>query len=150
MKKVNNKFLKLCAKYREIIAYIIVGALTTIVSLASYCLLTFSLLNPNDPIQLQIANIISWVISVTFAYFTNRRYVFRSKNQAKLKEASSFYASRLGTLLLEISIMLLFVTILHFDDKIMKIIAQFIILVSNYLLSKFFVFIPDKRQQHNK
>ena len=65
---------------REIISYLIVGILTTIVSLAVYygCVATF--LNPNDAVQLQAANVISWIASVTFAYFTNRKFVFQSKN----------------------------------------------------------------------
>lgn len=71
-----KKLLKLYKKYKEIINYLIVGGLTTLISLIVYyiCVLTF--LNPNKSIQLQIANIVSWIAGVTFAYFTNRKYVF--------------------------------------------------------------------------
>ena len=79
--------MKLYKKYKEIISYLIVGVLTTVVSLGVYyaCVLTF--LNPENALQLQIANIISWVAAVTFAYFTNRKFVFESKNPDMLKEA---------------------------------------------------------------
>ena len=127
-------------KYKEIIMYLIFGVLTTLVSLATYYLLTISLLNPNKAIELQIANIISWIISVTFAYFTNRKYVFESKNKSRLKEASKFYISRILTLILDMLIMFIGTTILQFNDRIIKLIAQIIIIVSNYLLSKLFIF----------
>lgn len=127
-------------KYKEIIMYLIFGVLTTVVSLATYYLLTISLLDPNKAIELQIANIISWIISVTFAYFTNRKYVFESKNKSRLKEASKFYISRILTLILDMLIMFIGATILHFNDRIIKLIAQIIIIVSNYLLSKLFIF----------
>ena len=76
----------------EIINYIIVGILTTVVALATYyiCVLTF--LNPGNPIELQIANILSWIAGVIFAYFTNRKYVFNSQNPNKLKESLHFLA----------------------------------------------------------
>ena len=68
-------------KYKEIINYLIFGVLTTVISLLTYYLLVYTILNPNKPIQLQIANIISWFTCVTFAYITNRKYVFNSKNK---------------------------------------------------------------------
>ena len=127
-------------KYKEIINYLIVGGLTTVVSLASYyiCVLTF--LDPQDAIQLQIANVISWILSVSFAYYTNRRFVFESKNSNIIKEAAAFLGARVSTLLLDMLIMFLLVTVLHMNDKIAKIIVQFFLVVANYLFSKFLVF----------
>ena len=55
-----------------------------------YYACVFTFLNPNNPVQLQIANIISWIAAVTFAYFTNRKFVFESKNENMLKEAAAF------------------------------------------------------------
>ena len=71
-----NRLKELYLKYKEIINYLIVGGLTTVVSLVTYyaCVLTF--LDPNNPLQLQIANVISWIFAVAFAYVTNRKYVF--------------------------------------------------------------------------
>lgn len=132
MKKFYNK-------YQEIINYLIVGVLTTIVSLSTYYLLVIFLLNPEKPLELQIANIISWISAVTFAYFTNRKYVFKSKNK-KIKEATSFVSSRIASLLLDMLLMFIFVTLLNINDKIAKLIVQVFITVTNYILSKLFVF----------
>ncbi len=135
-----KKIEKLYKKYKEIINYLIVGALTTFVALATYyiCVLTF--LNPGNPIELQIANILSWIAGVIFAYFTNRKYVFNSQNPNKLKEATMFTLSRLVTLILDMLIMGLGVSILNFNDKIIKLISQVVVIIGNYVFSKLFVF----------
>ena len=125
---------------REIISYLIIGVLTTIVSLISYYLLTITILSPNNPLELTIANIISWIISVLFAYITNRKYVFQSKDKNILKEASKFTISRVTTLLIDILLMFIFVSILHFNDKIIKLLVQIIIIILNYIFSKLLVF----------
>lgn len=135
-----KKLIKLYKKYEEIINYIIVGGLTTVVSLGTYYLCVFTFLDPNVAVELQIANIISWICCVTFAYFTNRIFVFKSKNDKKLKEAFKFYSSRIATLLMDMAIMFIFVTCLHLNDKIMKLVVQVIVTVANYIISKLFVF----------
>lgn len=135
-----KKIKELYKKYKELINYLIFGVLTTVISLAVYYLSIFTFLNPDIAIQLQIANIISWVAGVTFAYFTNRKFVFESKNENKLQEATKFVSSRLTTLLLDMFIMWLFVTILHFNNKIMKLVSQVLIIIGNYILSKLLVF----------
>lgn len=131
---------KIYIKYKEIINYLIVGMLTTLVSLLTYYVCTTLFLDPQKPFELQIANIISWILSVTFAYFTNRKYVFESKNKNKIKEGFKFFSSRIATLLLDMFIMWLGVTVLLFNDKLIKIISQILIIISNYVLSKFLVF----------
>lgn len=131
-------------KYKEMINYLIVGGLTTCVSLLTYYLLTFTILNPNISTELQIATIISWIISVLFAFFTNKKYVFESKNKFNLKEMISFILSRLSTLFIEMLLMYLLVTICKYNDKIMKIAVQIIVIILNYLLSKFLVFKKKK------
>ena len=125
---------------REIISYLIIGVLTTIVSLISYYLLTITILSPNNPLELTIANIIPWIISVLFAYITNRKYVFQSKDKNILKEASKFTLSRVTTLIIDILLMFIFVSILHFNDKIIKLLVQIIIIILNYIFSKLLVF----------
>ena len=137
-----NLFKKIYKKYKELINYIFFGGLTTIISLIIYYLLVLTLLNPNNTFELQIANILSWIGGVTFAYVTNRKYVFDSKNNKK-KEASKFVLSRITTLVMDMLIMFIFVSIFHFNDKIIKIIYQIIIIISNYLLSKYIVFKKD-------
>ena len=135
-----KKILDLYKKYKEIINYLIVGVLTTVLCLSIYYISVYTFLDPNNKIQLQIANVLSWVAGVIFAYFTNRKYVFESKNKNKLKEATSFVSSRITTLLLDMFIMWLGVTVLKYNDKIIKLISQVLVVVSNYVLSKLFVF----------
>lgn len=136
--------IKIYKKYEELINYLIIGILTTIVSLATYYLLTLTILDTNNKVYLQIANIISWLASVTFAYFTNRKYVFKVKNKSNIKECLNFYISRISTLLIDMIIMYIFVSILKFDNKIVKLIAQVVIIILNYILSKFIVFKSSK------
>lgn len=135
-----KKLLKLYKKYKEIINYLIVGGLTTFISLIVYYICVYTFLDPNKSIQLQIANIVSWIAGVTFAYFTNRKYVFESKNKKKMQEATKFVSSRITTLLLDMFIMWLGVTVVGFNDKIIKIISQILVIIGNYILSKLFVF----------
>ncbi len=130
--------------YREIIAYLIVGVLTTIVSLATYYIVTITFLNPNKPIELQIANILSWIFAVTFAYFANRKYVFESKEKNKVKEGTKFILSRLTTLALDMLTMFVMVSLLSINDRISKLVSQVIVVVGNYIISKFFVVKKNK------
>ena len=127
-------------KYREIISYLIVGGLTTVVSLVTYYACVLTVLDPNRPIELQCANIISWIAAVAFAYVTNRRFVFQSKNKHMLREAGAFVASRVSTLVMDMALMFIMVTLGGLNDKIAKLAVQVVVTVANYVLSKFFVF----------
>ena len=135
MKKIKELYFK----YKEIINYLIIGGLTTVVSLIIYYSLVLTILNPEVALELQIANILSWIVAVIFAYYTNRKYVFESKNNSK-SEMLKFFLSRIGTLIIDMLLMFIFVSVLHFNDKIMKIIVQIVVIVLNYILSKFIVF----------
>ena len=130
-----EKIHELYFKYKEIINYVIVGALTTLVSIGSYWLLRFVIKN------YVILSILSWIFAVAFAYFTNRAFVFESKEKDLLKEITKFVSCRLLTLGLEVVLMIAFVSVLHINDMIAKIVLQIVVLVSNYLLSKLFVFV---------
>ena len=132
--------MKFYHKYKEIINYLIVGVLTTVVSLVSYYIIVSTVLNPNNAIELQIANIFSWICAVAFAYVTNRIFVFESKNPNKLKELTSFVGARLLTLGLDMFIMFLMVTLLHINDKIAKLVVQVVVTIANYVFSKLLVF----------
>ena len=83
-------------KYRELIVYLIVGVLTTVVSWGTYGLLKFVLDVENSALQMQVAVILRWVAGVLFAYVTNRKYVFLSKNPKILKEFMAFTLSSSG------------------------------------------------------
>mgnify|MGYP003463420585 CR=1 FL=1 len=135
---------KLYYKYKEIINYLIVGGLTTVVSLGSYYLCVLTFLDPNTALELQIANIISWICAVLFAYVANRIFVFNSKNKNILKEMVSFFGARILTLVMEMVIMWFFVTLLRLDSDtwvvIWTFVTQVLIMVFNYIFSKLFVF----------
>ena len=143
-KNDSKGLISLYNKHHEIISYLIFGVLTTIVSLITYYAFTFTILNPDIPLELQTANVISWIVSVTFAYFTNRKYVFESKNKNKVKEAISFYVSRLFTLFLDMGIMFVAVTLLKGNDVIFKVISTVLVIIANYVLSKLMVFKKEK------
>ena len=128
---------------KEIILYLIFGVLTTVVSLLTYYICTITFLNPNNAIEIQIANIISWITCVTFAFFTNRKYVFESKEDIK-KEGIKFYISRLSALLIDVVMIFVFVSLLKINDKIIKLVNQVIIIIFNYIASKLFVFKKGK------
>ena len=135
-----SSVMNLYKKNKEVINYLIFGVLTTIVSLLVYYVLTFTVLDPEIAICLQVANIISWIISVAFAYVTNRKYVFKSKSKNVLKEIGSFVGTRFLTLIMDMVIMFVGVTVLKGNDKILKLVSQVLVIVSNYLFSKMFVF----------
>jgi putative flippase GtrA len=139
-----EKIKELYTKYKEVINYLIFGVLTTIVSLATKYLLLFTILDAENGIQLQIAVVVSWIVACTFAYITNRIWVFESKSKEVIKEAIKFYVSRLATLGLEMLIMFIFVTALglntHMWVIVWTIFAQVVIVIGNYVLSKLIVF----------
>lgn len=138
------KSKKLYRKYEEIINYIIFGVLTTLVSLITKWGLLYTILDPTNSLELQISIIISWICSVSFAYITNRKFVFKSNNKNIIKEIISFFGARLLTLGIEMFIMWFFVTYLKMNSDIMVFIwtiaTQFIIIVLNYIFSKLIVF----------
>ena len=135
-----QRTIDLYKKYQEIINYLIVGVLTTVVSLLTYYICVLIFLDPNKAIELQIANIISWICAVLFAYITNKVFVFKSKNKNLFKEFTSFVSARVLTLLLDMLIMFIMVTALGINDKISKLVVQVVVTILNYIFSKIFVF----------
>lgn len=127
-------------KNPEIWNYIIVGLLTTAVSLVTYFVVTRTILNPNNPFELQVANIVSWIFAVAFAYFANRVYVFNSKNKNIGLELIKFVGTRIASLLMDMFCMFMIVTVFSLSDVIGKIVSQVVVTVANYVLSKLFVF----------
>ena len=125
---------------KEIVSYLIVGVLTTVVSFVTYFILTRTFLDPSNAIKLQIANIISWVAAVTFAYITNRIFVFESKNKNIFLEILLFVLARVLSLAMDMGCMFIVVTLLKRSDIIGKIVSQVVVTIANYLLSKLIVF----------
>lgn len=123
---------------REAISYIFFGVLTTIVNYCVYFLFTV-----NFQTNYFIANIVSWIISVVFAYITNKFFVFNLttlKLLEILKELIYFISTRIISLIIEILILYLFVDLIGISDAIVKLFAGIIVIIFNYFFSKFFVF----------
>ena len=135
-----NKIVELYKKYKEIINYLIVGGLTTVVSMAIFYGSTWTFLDGNDAFELQVANVISWVGAVLFSYFANRVFVFESKEKNIFKELMAFLSSRVVTLLLDMGTMFVLSTLLHINYNFSKIVAMVLVTVGNYVISKVFVF----------
>ena len=129
---------KYCAKYRVLILYVVFGVLTTLVNWVSYWLLA-DLLH----VDYMAATFIAQVLSILFAYVTNRRWVFESKVRGVkgvALEMAKFFGARGASLVLDLAAMYLGVTLLRIDDKLMKLISNGIIIAANYVFSKLFVF----------
>lgn len=135
---VLNIFEGFYQKNKSVLLYLFFGALTTLVSIVSFALAGTIL-----KLNVHVANTISWILAVTFAFFTNRTWVFDGKVNSPtefFKQARDFYAGRLFTYFVEELILIIFVNLLKLNQNIVKIIAQFVILALNYIVSKFFVF----------
>ena len=126
------------SKIKEILKYLIVGGLTTVVSIVSYYIVRLFIEN------YLVCTVISWIFAVAFAYITNRVFVFNSKRENIFKECTEFVFSRILSLVAEVAVMYLLVDFLNISDKISKIIVQVIIVILNYVFSKLFVFKENK------
>ncbi len=128
----------------EVWNYLIVGGLTTVVAIGSKLLLLKTLFDQTNGIQLQLAEIISWIIAVSFAYITNRIFVFKSKSKNIFKELINFTSGRVFTQVIQMLIMFIFVTLLKLNSDIwvlvFTLICQIMQIVLNYIISKLFVF----------
>ena len=135
-----EKIKELCKKYEEIIIYLIVGVMTTIVSWAA-AFLGKLLLDVDVSWQNTLNNTISWMVGVLFAYPLNRKWVFKSKNPKILKEFLGFASSRVSTLIMDIVIMWLTVNVIGMNYWIAKIfISSVIVTIANSVFSKLLIF----------
>jgi len=141
MQKLKSLFLK----YREQIAYLFFGGVTTVVNIAAYALLSRLGLSTG------VANAIAWALGVAVAYISNRLWVFESKARgaAAVKELVSFVACRLGTGLMDEAIMVLGVDrlgpIVASNHMALwglgvKVFSNILVIVLNYVFSKLFIF----------
>ncbi len=124
-------------KNKSVLLYLFFGGLTTMVNLAVFAGCIY-LLHTGE----HSANITAWFFAVLFAYVTNRIWVFSSAERGAgvLREMATFFSGRLATLGIEELLLFAFVTCLDFNELWIKVIAQIVVLVSNYVLSKFIVF----------
>ena len=138
-----EKIRALLREHREIISYVFWGVRTTAVNYVSYTLLT-QFLN----VHYLASTVIAWTISVLFAYFVNKLFVFRSREWGwkALRELWQMVASRLFSLGLEMVIMWFFVDTLHCNHLVIKLIANVVVVIVNYVLSKWIIFKPKKSE----
>ena len=153
MEKIKAVFVK----HKEIISYVFFGALTTAVSFVSYSLfvLFFNALGFKNvqffgaSLAVLIANILSWVCAVVFAFVTNKLWVFESKSFEKavvMPEFLKFLSSRIATGVLEIVLVPLLVSLglgfalFSIDGLLAKLIVTVLVIILNYVLSKLLVF----------
>lgn len=135
-------------KYRELILYVFFGGLTTLVDWVSYWLLTDALHVPY-----MAANFTSQILSILFAYATNRRWVFESKVRGAkgiAVEMAKFFGARAASLLLNMLCMFIGVDLLHANDKAVKLIASVFVIIANYVFSKLFVFRSGREERSKK
>ena len=133
---------KIYYKYEEKWLYLVFGGLTTVVSIVTKLLL-FKLV-PGEPKWESTAGVVfSWICAVTFAFFTNKKYVFKNETSNARefwKVFASFYGARLATLGMEEAIFLIFCDWLGMSKTIITFVSQVFIFIANYILSKVFVF----------
>ena len=140
----NMDFKKLYDQYKDIIPYGVFGVLTTVVNIVLYWLAA-------HPFGLSVmaSTVIAWFLSVLFAYVTNRKWVFHSEAEgfeAIIKEMVSFFGCRLATGFVDLACMFVFVDILHLDDVVIKVIANVIVIVLNYVASKLVIFKHEDKE----
>ncbi len=143
-----KKIIGLFKKYKEIVMYLIFGVATTLVNFVVYTVLVKFL-----SVEMTVSNAAAWVVAVTFAFITNKIFVFESKKNgavAILREALSFYGSRVATGVIEIVVPTLLYKV-GFDFDIFgikgfsaKAVVSIIVIVLNYVFSKLFVFRNSK------
>ncbi len=125
-------------KHKEVLLYLFFGGLSFCVSMFTYWYFT-EVVGQNE----LIGNIFSWILAVLFSFITNRIWVFEAKVQGVggfFRQMFSFFGGRIATLILEEIILFVFITLLLFPSMAIKTVAQIIVIVLNYIVSKLFVF----------
>lgn len=152
---------KLFLKYKEIISYVFFGVLATVVNLVSFKLFELIL---GEKLYL-VTNVVSWLITVIFAYFTNKLWVFESKSwkaNVVIKELIGFFGARIFSLVVEEAGLWLMIDICHMGNiswdilsvningnMIAKIIMQVVVVILNYVFSKLIIFKKKKNDEKN-
>lgn len=134
-------------KHRELLVYLFIGGLTTLVSWAAKFLWNFAFYGGSPdptPVQNTILSVVENTAGIAFAYPTNRKWVFRSRNPNILVEAGSFVGSRLVTMLLGWLLNLLMVNVLNISTYIATVVAAIVVIIGNYVISKLLVFRKKK------
>jgi len=134
MKKITD----LMKKYRSFILYAVFGVFTTAVNLIVYHLCYYQAGMSNT-----LSNILAWIMAVTFAYLTNKSWVFDSRSWAwpvLRKEIPAFVSCRLATGIMDLIIMYVCVDILNWHAMLMKFVSNVLVILLNYIFSKLVIF----------
>lgn len=131
-------------KHQEGMRYLVFGALTTVVNIITYTIFSTIILKgiENETLKVNIGEIIAFIISVIFAYITNKLYVFDSKTTGfkdLAREISSFFTCRIFTEIISILMMNAAVW-LNINDILMKIISNIVVIILNFVFSKIWIF----------
>ena len=124
-------------KYYEVLSYLVFGGLTTLVNIVAFFVLR------KFNIEIYISNVIAWILSVLFAFITNKLFVFESKNKSKkenVRELVSFFGFRILSLIFDMGFMYLLIQVLNVNELISKIISNVLVIILNYVFSKLFIF----------
>ena len=136
---------RILLKYQHFLLYTLFGSLTTIIDLGVYYIL-YNLFS----VHYLVAQTISWVVAVLFAYGTNKRYVFtsRARGMAMLAEMAKFISGRLFSFGVQTVCLAALVEIAHWHENVVRLPVLVIVTVLNYIVSRVFVF--DKAQSQQK
>ncbi|SES81502.1 Putative flippase GtrA (transmembrane translocase of bactoprenol-linked glucose) [Natronincola peptidivorans] len=117
-------------------SYLVFGVLTTVVNLTIYKLLL------DAGVHYTISTTVAFVVAVSVAFYTNRKWVFSSEVVGKkvYKEMGLFFAVRIGTYLFDLIGLILLIQFFSMDEFISKLIVNAGVIVLNYILSKWVVF----------
>ena len=127
---------------KQFVLYGIFGVLTTVINIVVYWLIR------KFDVAIVTSTAIAWLVAVFFAYFTNRKYVFESHNTSLIAvffEAVYFFACRIATGLFDVAFMYIFADLLGFNEVITKAVSNIIVIILNYIASKFFIFKEGKK-----
>ena len=138
LKRLYEQCLALFLGYKETLLYLIFGGLTTLINIVCYWALSSPL-----GIDFMVANALAWAISVLFAFVTNKLFVFESKSLAPVllaREFVLFVGARLFSGAMDMGIMYLFIDVLQFNDMLIKVLSNILVIIVNYILSKLIIF----------
>ena len=135
-------------KNRELVNYVVFGVLTTVINIVSYIFITKAL-----TINYKTATLVAWIVSIIFAYVTNKRYVFNSERKTLVKtltELSSFVMFRVLSVILDLLSMILLVGGLKINDLFAKVITNGLVIIINFLASKYIIFNQDAHKERSE
>ena len=126
----------------DVVRYVFFGGCTTLVNLVSFFILR------QVGMQRDVANVISIILAILFAYVVNSKYVFQDKCETlkdHIQPLFKFISARLVTMVIEVFGVWFFAEIMHMNDMVGKLITQFVVMALNYIFSKFLVFTSGRK-----